>query len=200
MSDYAWLQAEMHLEESNCAGLLGNRGVSRGAIAQGTQQARLHAYWALYLRGLGFEADTDASQGDAGTAFSLASEGLKLFWSGQIDPMKGYNLYTDLDTAADGLRLSTLQVALWQQATAVIDEHPDVLQRAMAHRWYGNAAYLANRPQLAVAEFAKASALFASARQTQATIRDHMDAEIWLAHIEARQGDVEQAAVRLKQI
>ena len=197
---YGWLQSEMSLEESNCAALVGDMGVSEDAMVKGTRQARAHNYLALYLRGLGFEADADAIRGDPTTAFSLASEGLRVFWSSQVDIMKGYNLYTDLDTAADDLNLPNLQVALWQQATAVIDQHPDILQRAMAHRWYGNAAYLSDMPRLAAEEFAKASDLFASAPQTTATTRDHMDAEIWLAHIESRQGDVEQAAHRLREI
>ena len=197
---YGWLQSEMSLEESNCAALIGEMGVSKRAIVKGTRQARSHNYLSLYLRGLGFEADADAIRGDPTTAFSLASEGLRLFWSSEVDVMKGYNLYTDLDTAADDLHLSHLQVALWQQATDVIDHHPDILQRAMAHRWYGNAAYLADMPRLAADEFAKASGLFAAAPQTTATSRDHMDAEIWLAHIESRQGDVERAADRLRHI
>ena len=197
---YGWLQSEMSLEESNCAALVGEMGISKDAIVKGTRQARSHNYLALYLRGLGFEADADAIRGDPTTAFSLASEGLRFFWSSQVDVMKGYNLYTDLDTAADDLHLPNLQVALWQQATGLVDQHPDILQRAMAHRWYGNAAYLADMPRLAADEFAKASDLFASAPQTTATTRDHMDAEIWLAHIESRQGDVEQAAHRLREI
>jgi len=197
---YAWLQAEVSLEESNCTALLGELGHSKDAIVRGIREARSNNYLGLYLRGLGFEADAYANQGDPTTAFSLAIEGLGIFWSNQVDIMKGYNLYTDLDTAADDLKLSNLQVALWQQATALIDQHPDVLQRAMAHRWYGNSAYLAEMPQLAAAEFTKASALFASAPRTSATTRDYIDAEIWLAHIETRQGDLEQASARLEQI
>jgi len=197
---YSWLQAEVYLEESNCAGLLGDLGTTQAAIARGTNQAKIHNYQVLFLRGLGFEADAAASLGDARTSFSLASAGLALFWSAQIGLMEGYNFYTDLDTAADSMRMPNLQVALWRQATVVIDPHPDVLQRAMAHRWYGNAAYLANMPGLAAGEFGRASALFSAAPQTAATKRDRMDAEIWLAHIEVRQGDVERAASRLQQI
>lgn len=197
---YAWLQAEVTLEESNCAALLGELGHSKEVIVRGIREARSHKYLGLYLRGLGFQADAYANQGDPTTGFLLATEGLDIFWSSQVDIVKGYNLYTDLDTAADDLKLANLQVAVWKQATAVIDQHPDVLQRAMAHRWYGNSAYLADMPKLAADEFTKASALFASAPRTAATTRDYIDAEIWLAHIETRQGDLQQAAARLQQI
>jgi len=197
---YTWMRAQMSLEKSNCANLVGDLGTYQTAIGTGMQQARTHNYTPLYLRGLGFQALSVASLGDANTGFSLASKGLALFWSSHVDLMKGYNLYYDLDAAADGLRLPDLQVVLWREATALIDRHPDVLLRAMAHRWYGNAAYVANMSDLAVAEFSKASELFAASPQTAATTRDHMDAEVWLAQIEIRQGEMERAAARLQNI
>jgi CHAT domain-containing protein/tetratricopeptide (TPR) repeat protein len=197
---YRWLQAKVSLEEANCLGLLGDWGAVRAATLKGVNQAKNYGYVTLYLGGLGFQADETSFMGDDATGFLFAIEGLKVFWSRPIELTKGYNFYTDLDTAADNLRLPNLQVALWRQATSVIDADPDVLQRAMAHRWYGNSAYLANMPRLAADEFAKASALFAAAPQTAATMRRHMDAEIWLARIEARQGEVEKASMRLQQI
>jgi CHAT domain-containing protein len=114
--------------------------------------------------------------------------------------MKGYNLYTDLDTAADALRLPFLQVAVWDEATNLIDLHPDLVQRAMAHRWYGNAAYLANMPDLARREFSAASSLFALAPKTEATFRGRLDADIWLAGLAVRTGDIEQATALLENI
>jgi CHAT domain-containing protein len=190
----------MGLEESNCADLIGDLGTYQAAIGRATREAQTDNYSSLFLRGLGFQALAAASLGDATTSFSLASKGLTLFWSSHVDLMKGYNLYTDLDAAADNLRLPNLQIVLWREATALIDRHPNVLLRAMAHRWYGGAAYLANAPTLAASEFSKASALFAASPPTAATTRDRMDAEVWLAQIEIRQGDVERATARLQAI
>jgi CHAT domain-containing protein/tetratricopeptide (TPR) repeat protein len=199
-NNYSWIKAQVSLEESNCANLVGDLGTYQSAIGTGMSEAQTHNYAALYLRGLGFQSQAAASIGDTNTGFQLACEGLSFFWSGHVDVMKGYNLYTDLDSAADELRLPNLQVALWKEATSLIDRHTDVLQRAMAHRWFGNAAYTANMPTLAEAEFAKASALFAAAPQTAATTRDHMDAEIWLAQLETRLGDLDHAGFRLQAI
>jgi CHAT domain-containing protein/tetratricopeptide (TPR) repeat protein len=199
-SSYSWIRGQLSLEESNCADLVGDEGTYQTAIDRGMEEARTHNYASLFLRGLGFRALADASLGDANVAFWLASEGLRLFWSGDADLMKGYNLYYDLDASAEVLNLPNLQVVIWRQATALIDRHPDVLLRAMAHRWYGKAAYLANMPALAATEFSKASALFAISPQTTATTRDHMDAEVWLAYAEIRKGDIERAAARLQAI
>jgi CHAT domain-containing protein/tetratricopeptide (TPR) repeat protein len=197
---YGWLQGEMSLEESNCANLVGDLGTYQSAINKGVAKAQSHKYNALSIRGLGFHALSVGSLGDVNGAFADASEGLQRFWSEQVDTMKGYNLYYDLDAAADQIPLPNLQVILWREATTLIDGHPDVLLRAMAHRWYGNAAYLNNMPDLAAAEYAKASALFAASPRTPATTRDYMDAEVWQALVEIRRGDLERAAVRLQTI
>jgi CHAT domain-containing protein len=199
-SDYIWLRAQLSLEESNCAGLLGDLGTTEDAVKRGTGEAEAHNYEALYLRGLGFQADLSATLGDARGSFVLASEGLDRFWSDHADQIKGYNFYTDLDTAADVLRLPYFQVGLWEQATALLDNHPDVVQQAMAHRWFANSAYLANMPELAAREFARASLLFDGAPHTDAKLRGKMDADIWLAGLEVRQGDLKRAADRLETV
>jgi CHAT domain-containing protein/cytochrome c-type biogenesis protein CcmH/NrfG len=197
---YRWLEAQATLELANCEYLTGDFGNARAAVKRGTNQANSFHYVGLYLRGLGFQADSAASIGDPNRGFVLASSGLDSFWSGRADLMKGYNLYTDLDTAADDLRLPNLQVAIWRQATSLIDLHPDSVQRAMAHRWFGNAAYLANQSNIAKREFERASELFRGSPQTEATARGEMDADIWLASLEARNGDSLQASERLEQV
>jgi CHAT domain-containing protein/tetratricopeptide (TPR) repeat protein len=197
---YAWLRAQTNLEESNCADLVGDFGTYETAIKKGTQEAKEHNYAALFLRGLGFQAQAASSLGDENTGFSLASKGLARFWSGGVDLIKGYNLYTDLDTAADELRLPNLQVVLWREATTLIDMYPDLVQRAMAHSWYANAAYLAGMPTLAETEFGNARDLFLLSPQTTATTRRRMDAEIWLAELETRRGELDQAAARLQKM
>jgi CHAT domain-containing protein/cytochrome c-type biogenesis protein CcmH/NrfG len=197
---YRWLQSQVLLEAANCDYLVGNFGAARSALEYGTLSAQNYHYPGLFLRGLGFQADSAASIGDPKKGFSLASSGLDSFWSNKVDLMKGYNLYTDLDTAADDLRFAHLQVAIWRQATALIDLHSDLVLRAMAHRWYGNSAYLANLTDLAGHEFATASRLFSESPQTEATYRGQMDAEIWLAGLEARKGDFKRAGARLEAV
>jgi CHAT domain-containing protein len=199
-SSYTWLQAQMSLEESNCADLVGDLGAYQAAIDRGTHEAESSHYTGVFLRGLGFQAQAAASLGNATNGFSLVFQGLGHYWSEDVDLMKGYNFYTELDTAADDLHLANFQVAVWREATALIDRHPNLLQRAVAHRWYATYAYLADMPDLAAFEFSIASTLFAAAPQTTATARDRMDAEIWQANIEIRQGDLKQAAERLADI
>jgi CHAT domain-containing protein/tetratricopeptide (TPR) repeat protein len=197
---FEWLSAQINLEKSNCFALLGDFGKSRKALEDGIELAKEHGFLESYSRGVGFQADTLASFGNTQAGFLLASQGLYVFWSSRVDLMKGYNLYTDLDTASDVLRLPYLQIAVWNQATSLIDRHPDLVQRAMAHRWYASAAYLANMPDLAREEFSKASSLFSSAPRSVATIRGRVDADTWLAGLAIRRGDVERASALLVDI
>ena len=199
-SSYGWLRGQMSLEESNCANLVGDLGTYQSAITKGIKEAQTFHYPALFVRGLGFEALSAASLGNDSKSFSVAVGGLALFWASHIDLTKGYNLYTDLDAAAGDLAERNLQVPLWREATALLDHDRDTVKRAMAHRWYGMAAYLADNPKLAASEFTKANILFAASPQTPATIRDHLDAEVWQAKAEVLQGDLERAASRLQQI
>ena len=202
-SHYAWLSAQMSLEKSNCSDLVGDLGEYESEIQKGKASARENRFNGLYLRALGFEAQSKASSSDRNdldVAFRDVAEGLSRFRSQHVDLMKGYNFYTDLDTAGDTLRLPYFQVVVWSEATAIIDRHPDILQKAMAHRWYANAAYLADMPLLAEGEFEKAAALLRRSPQTAATIRDYLDAEVWLAELETRKGDLDRATSRLQDI
>jgi CHAT domain-containing protein/cytochrome c-type biogenesis protein CcmH/NrfG len=190
---YEWLQAQTSLERSMCAGLVGDQGTVRSATDRGTIEAGDHHYAALFLRGLGFQADEATDIGDAQRGIALASKGLEKFWDSDVDLMKGYNLYTDLDTVGDTLHLPNLQVTVWQQATALIDLHSDLVQRAMAHRFFADAAYLANMPDLASLELSRARELFAAAPPTEATARGKLDADIFQAGLEVRQGELDRA-------
>ena len=198
--NYGWLRSQMSLEESNCANLVGDIGTYRSAIRKGINEAQSHGYTAIFVRGLGFEALSEASLGNDTNAFSLAAKGLALFWSGHIDLTKGYNLYTDLDAAAGDRRQPNLQVALWREATELLDQDQDTLKRAMAHRWYAMAAYQAGLPRLAESEFSIAKRLFAKSPRTTATDRDYLDAEVWLARAEVLQNDLPQATKTLQSI
>jgi CHAT domain-containing protein/tetratricopeptide (TPR) repeat protein len=197
---FGWIAAQMSLEESNCSSEVGDLETYRVAIERGLRKAGAHKYESMHLRALGFQALSSASVGDYSSCFSLMSEGFKLFWGGTGDSMKGYNMYFNLESSAEVLRLPNLQVALLREATYVIDANPNLLRRAMAHSWYGKAAYQANLTELAAAQFAQASSLFAASPQSEATKRDKMDAQVYLANAELRQGDVEQATQLLEVI
>jgi CHAT domain-containing protein/tetratricopeptide (TPR) repeat protein len=199
-SRYWWLRAQMNLERSNCANQTGDMGTYLSAINEGVQQAKAHRYMPLYLRGLGFEALAVASLGNVAQGFSLAVQGLGLFWSNHVEAMKGYNFYSHLDAMANQIGLSHFQVPVCLEGTVLLDTGSNLLRRAMAHSFAGKAAYLAHNPKVAVSEFSRARELFSEAPQTPATRRDRLDAEVWLANAEISRGDLRRATDLLEAI
>ncbi len=197
---YQWLQIQYHLEESSCRALMGDLGGAQRVVTAALKQAQQRAYGTAYLRALGFASEDYAETGNLPTAWTYAHAGLDAFWSGSYSQMTGYNLYTDLDTAAEIAQQPYLQVALWRQALVIIASNEDLLLRAMAHSWAGNAAFSAGLGEIAVQEFTEASHLFAAAPQTKATRNDHVEAETWLARLEARRGYQDLALSRLERI
>jgi CHAT domain-containing protein/tetratricopeptide (TPR) repeat protein len=197
---YQWIRGQMSLERSNCANQAGDMETYRKAILLGRKQAEMHRYPTLFLRAIGFHALSTVSLGDTPRSFELATQGLASYWKGEIELTMGYNLYTDLDSAAGYLREPHLQLAIWREATAIQDQDPDTVKQAMAHHWFAMAAYQAGLNDLAESEFRKSDKCFARSPNTAATIRDRLDAEVWLAKIEALQGDVQQSEQLLARI
>jgi len=199
-TSYRWLQAQARLERAACLGIMGDYGDAQRMVEGAIESARSSGYGSVYLRGLGFESDDASTIGDVRTGWARAHDGLANFWSGTYDPMLGYNLYTDLDTAAEARHQPHLQVAIWGEALALIASDQDLLLRAMAHSWMAKSAASAGMAELAEREFTEASRLFEAAPQNEANQNDRVEVETLLAQLEGRRGDSERALERLRRV
>ena len=197
---FPWMHIRFHLEESSCLALMSNLGNALRVVDAALKEAQEHRYGASSLRALGFASDDFSQTGNLNEAWNRAHEGLEKFWSGTYPNMPGYNLYTDLDTAAESARQAYLQVAIWRQALAMIASDEDPLLGAMAHSWAGSAAFSANMDGAAEAEFAEASRLFALAPQSESTRNNHIEAEAWVGRLQARRGQGDIALARLRRL
>lgn len=197
-SAYRWLQIQFRIEQATCLSIMGNLGGSERIIMQGLRLAQASGYKTIYLRAIGLASDTNAAKGNVSIAWKQASDGLDRFWSGNYPSMAGYNLYTNMDVLADASQQPQLQVAIWRQALALIDTDQDLRQRAMAHSWLANAAFMADMPRLAEQEFAAASRLFEMAPPGEAVFNARAEAQVWLARLEGQRGSVDPALARLE--
>jgi CHAT domain-containing protein/tetratricopeptide (TPR) repeat protein len=197
---YQWLQIQSRLEQAVCLSMMGNLGESERVTAVALQMSRDYRYPTLMLRAIGLASDTDLAIGDVKLGWSRSFEGLTEFWVGSYSAMQGYNLYTNLDTAADLLGRPHLQLAIWQQALSLINSDEDTLLRAMAHSWTANAAYMADVPLVAEQEYAEADRLFTAAPQTDSTLNDRIEAETWFARLMAKRGASNEALTLLMKI
>jgi CHAT domain-containing protein len=179
---------------------MGNYGEAQKMVEGAVESAKSDGFSSVYLRGLGFESDDASTIGDVRTGWACAYAGLASYWSGTYDPMLGYNLYTDFDTAAEAQKQPHLQVAIWIEAIALIASDQDLLLRAMAHSWMAKSAASAGMPELAEREFTEASRLFEAAPQSEANQNDRVEVETLLAQLEGHRGATESALERLRRI
>ena len=197
---YPWLQIQFGLEKRVCSALIGDIGAYERAASRAEDSAQRAGYGALYLRALGFVAETKFDTGDPSCGWRLVRTGLERYWSGQFPAMRGYNLYNNVALAAEAAGQSNLQFAIWREATDTIDADQDLLLRAMAHSAMADAATTARMPQLAEQQYAQASVLFAAAPHTQASRDDAVEIGIRIARLQADQGRFDDAIARLTEI
>ena len=197
---YPWVQIQLGLEESVCSGLMGDLGAYEKAPRLALDRAQQTGYGALYLRSVGFVAESKLSTGDRSGVWKVVYAGLEFYWSGQFPAVRGYNLYSHLASAADSAGRANLELATWREAVALIDHDETLLWRAMAHSFMADAATTAGLPQLAEQQYAEAARIFAAAPRTQASRDDALEAGIRIARLEAHQGRPDDAIARLTEI
>ena len=197
---YPWVQIQLGLEESVCSVLISDVGAYEKAARRAQDRAQQAGYGALYLRALGFLADSKFLAGDRQGGWKLVFAGLERYWSGQFPAMRGYNLYFEVANAAEAGSQSNLQVAIWREAVARIDANENLLVRASAHGNMAKAAGVARQPEVAEHQYAEAARLYALAPQNDATRAYLLDSEIMTAQLEARQNAFDAALARLTRV
>jgi CHAT domain-containing protein/cytochrome c-type biogenesis protein CcmH/NrfG len=197
---YPWLQIQLGLEKGVCSFLMGDIGADEKASGRAKDHAQQAAYGALFLRAVFFTAEDERATGDQAGALKLANAGLERYWSSQFPPMPGYNLYYVLGSTAEAAGRTNLQVAIWREATPLIDTGQDFLARAWVHYHMANAATAAHAPEIAARQYAEAARLFELAPRTEASRSYALETEIRIARVEARLGRFDPAMIRLTSI
>jgi CHAT domain-containing protein/tetratricopeptide (TPR) repeat protein len=196
---YPWVQIQLELEDSVCSVLMGDLGTHEKAARRAQDRAQRAGYGALYLRALGFVADSKLDTGDRPGVLGLVCAGLDRYWSGQFPAMRGYNLYVEEALAAEANQ-ANLQLAVWREAAAVIEAGENLLLRAEAYSSMANAASAANQPEVAERYYEEAARLYALAPPTEANRANRLMSEILTAQVETGQSAFQPALVRLTRI
>jgi CHAT domain-containing protein/tetratricopeptide (TPR) repeat protein len=197
---YPWVQIQLGLEEGVCSALMGDLGAYEKAAHRAQDRAQQAGYGTLYLRALGFLADSKFNTGDRSGGWKLVFTGLGRYWSGEFPAMRGYNLYGEVAYAAEAAGQSNLQLANWREAVATIDADEELLVRAWAHSSMAKAANAAHQPEVAEHQYGEAARLYALAPQTEATHADRLESEIRTAQLEARQSAFDAVLSRLTRV
>ena len=137
---YIWLEIQTNLERAICANMLGRMNEARMAAREALELAQRHAYSAIYLRGAALFVVLDWTSGDVASATKLATESLRIFWSGPFPPVRGYGLYSALDSIAEDADLWFLQVSICREAVRLMVGDKDHSLQAVEHQRLGSAA------------------------------------------------------------
>jgi len=197
---YPWVEIQLGLEESVCAILMGDIGVHEKAARRAQSQAQQAGYGALYLRALGFVANSERRTGDWRGVWRLVWTGLEHYWSGQFAAIRGYSLYTFVADAAQADQ-PNLRLAIWREAAALIDgAEGNLRSRIEAHSSMAQAADAAYQPEVAERQYQEAARLYALGPQSEATRVNRFWSEILTTQMESAQGSFDAALVRLTRI
>jgi CHAT domain-containing protein len=195
---YSWLQTQLLLEESACLNINAEIGQSRRRFDQALQVCNANDYQDSCLRCITFASDDSAAAGDLRTTWARALQGLNLFWAGDYPELRGYSLYDPVITAAEVGSQPFVQVAAWKQATSLIDSDNDLLQRALAHFYFAQAAMDANLLATFDKEYQEYNRLFEAAPKGLAWQSDRTEIELITAKLEAKRGNSARARTRLE--
>lgn len=187
---YPWIEGQLYLEESNCWSQVGDFGKAYAFLEKASIIIQRSEYPILNLRAIGMAAALQSRQGNLDNAYSLDRSGLVHYWNGFFPPMRAYQFYSDMGTAAEEAEQWNFALLLAKEAVNAATAAAQPLAEAFAHHRFGKIALAVGNRALAARAFGQASILFSSLPQTRQTKAYAVDAEIELARLEVAMGDI----------
>lgn len=126
--NYLWIEVQTRLEGAACAAEISSVDEAVIGSQRALELARSSKYGNLELRAIVFAADL---LGDHSRRLDLIDEGLIAFWSGRFEPMRGYSLYSVMDTSADDLHFWFWDKAAIEEGLRLIDTDPNLALRGL---------------------------------------------------------------------
>ncbi|HXB20031.1 MAG TPA: CHAT domain-containing protein [Candidatus Solibacter sp.] len=185
--NYPWLETQSLLENAICTLMKNDSGAAKVLVNSALQIARAHNYQSFYLRGLLMLSYLEAGAGDEASAWSAIREGLQMFWSARLPAMRGYSLYTALETMAEHSGHDNVQFAAASQALSLISGGSDRTLEASTRSRLAAVALRLGETKIAEEQFARAVQLFSSLPQTDSVRWRMIEAEIWRAKAQSVQ-------------
>jgi CHAT domain-containing protein len=185
---YAMLEVQLLLEQAICSNMSGDLSRAKDLMQAALALAKNHGYMSFYLRGLTVLADLDDQAGDESGAWSAIQEGLGLYWSRRLAPLRAYSLYVVLDFLAERLGHDHVQFAAAFEAVNFGFHNPDRNVEASERVRLANAALRTGELQVAQTEFEQASRMLAAAPQTGSVQWRELEARVGLARVQMLQG------------
>jgi len=197
---YRWLSIHLQLEQVACLNMNGDIGRAEKVSKNAWQAAQEAQYPGLSLRALGFIAGIYREEGRLGEAWDTCRQGLEIYWLGSPYLMAGYNFYSFMDLMSEQTRQYHLNLAIDEQAVALLKFSGDMLLRGEEHRRLSQAAMEIGSLEVADANLLLAEKLLASAPQDEITENYRAQAEVEQARLQGRQNRTEEALAKLQSL
>jgi CHAT domain-containing protein/tetratricopeptide (TPR) repeat protein len=197
---YVWLDIQTHLEAAICANMTGRIREAKQNADTGFQLAKDANYGALYLRAAMELAVLEWTSGDVDAATRSANTGLEKFWSGAFAPMRGYSLYSVLDSIAEDSGLWYADVTVDREATRLLEGDPDHGLLGFEYQRLANAAVHSGEFGVAQEYFEKSGEQFALAPPGETLEIYRSASEIGLARMDYLRGQYSSARLRLRTV
>lgn len=197
---YRWLGIQTLIENSICASMANHFDAAAYSIETALSEAHTFRFGTLALRALGMQAAFDTAEGALRPSWSLNTQGLELFWKGYYPRERGFQFYSDLETAAEKDGMWNLAAALQREAIGMLDETDRQDFKAMAHFHLAAIYEIIGDTAFAEQEFDRSYALFKNLPEDSATRMYEAIPQIELAELEASHGSVAMARKRLLDI
>jgi len=197
---YPWMKARVLEEESACAAVSAEFQNAQQFAARAGEIANRHHFGNLKLRSLSLQSDIAQDKGDIALSWEVDRSGLDQFWNGSFSPLRAYAFYADLGYAAEFESRAPLAAELWKEAIPLISESPNRSTEGLARYRLGTDEVAAGNDVEASYELQRATSIFASLPQDDATRNYQTASEVSLATVELAQGNRGLAARHLKEV
>jgi CHAT domain-containing protein/cytochrome c-type biogenesis protein CcmH/NrfG len=190
---YAWLEIQTQLEASICANMIGRLREARQGADRALILAETHKYGNLYLRAVTLVSSLEWTSGNFKNAIRFAGDGLDAFWKGSYPPIRGYSLYSVLDSVAEDLQEWFVQVSIGREAVGLIIDSPYHAMLGVECERTGNAAFRSSQMGVAEEYLRKSLNHFALAPEDANTKILRVAADVGMARLDLQQGRFESA-------
>lgn len=192
---YAWLVIQANVESAICASTSNEQALEW--LKNAAALAKQHHYDTVRSRSEQVLSAIYWATGDLHEAWKTTADGLHEYWVGDLPPLLGYNLLTNLDYIAQDAQEWFLQIAVLRESLPMIADDPDRAMRAFEQTRLGQALLMTGSLSDAEASFRETYQLFQSVPDGSRKDNLITESEIGLAKIDVQRGFAGKAVSRL---
>ena len=196
---YSWISIQTATEDAICKLITASPSDAMQEARDAMNLAKQTGYNNLYLRAWSNAISIDSVHGDVEKAWREGLLALQFYWANAYPPSRLFQLCSELAFAGEDVGLWHASLRLSEEAVAALSTIHNLPVEATEHYRIASLAWSVGLQQKAEEHFKAADRIFASIPTSPTTRGFQVDAETWLASMEADRGNVDSARMLLEQ-